>query len=214
LRKPILLVSAVYFVAMILVAILIYRASPGPRSQEILGVGIGSYDDASGVAYLSGRRLNCDRFDGTEAYSSCTVGVAGKTLEIRAQRNATTEPNQLGGACEAFYADKEWPCSIGSRHVGVHWFAYIREPLGLTEDQLETLRHRYFFENVAEEAYLTGMVVVPILTMLVVMLAMAVWFWPRIRRKVWLALLVAASGVASLVGTFVLVVLLTRGFWD
>jgi hypothetical protein len=209
-----LLISAVYFVAMILLAVLIYRASPGPVSQEILGVGIGSYDDVSGIAYLSGRRLDCDRVDGTQAFASCTVEVAGKTLEIRARRNPTTESDQLGGSCEASYGGKEWPCSIGSRHVGVYWFAYIREPLGLTEDQLETLRHRYFFENAAEEAYLTSLVVVPILTTLVAMLAMAVWFWPRVRRKVLLALLVAASGVASLVGTFVLVVLLTRGFWD
>jgi hypothetical protein len=209
-----LLLSAVYFVAMILLAVLIHRASPGPVSQEILGVGIGSYDDVSGVVYLSGRRLDCDRVDGTQALSSCAVEVAGQTLEIRARRNPKTESNQLGGRCEAFYGGKEWPCRIGSRHVGVHWFAYIDEPLGLTEDQLESLRRGYFFENLAEEAFLAGLLVIPILTMLVAMLATAVWLWPRIRRKVWLVLLVAAAGVASLLGTFVLVVLLTRGFWD
>lgn len=213
-RRSILLLSAVYVVAMILLAVLIYRASPGPVSQEILGAGIGSYDNDPGVVYLSGRRFDCDRVDGTQASTSCTVQVAGQTLEIRARRNPRTESNQLGGTCEAFYGGQEWPCSIGSRHVHVHWFAYIDEPLGLTEDQLETLRRGYFFENLAEEAFLTGMVAVPILTMLVAVLAMAVWFWPRVRRKVLLVLPVAAAGVVSLLGTFVLAFLLTSGFWD
>jgi hypothetical protein len=213
-RRLILLISAVCFIALILLAVLVYRASPGPISQEILGVGIGSYDNVSGVVYLSGRRLDCDRIDENPAFTSCTVKVSGKTLEIHARRNPATEPNQLGGTCEAFYDGKEWQCSIGSRHVHVHWFAYIREPLGLTGDQLETLRREYFFENLAEEPFLAGLVVVPVLAMLVAILATAVWFWPRVRRKVWLVLLVSAFGVASLSGTFVLAFLLTRGFWD
>jgi hypothetical protein len=214
-RKSILLVSAICFAALILLAILVYRASPGPISQEILGVGIGRSNNESGIVYLSGRRLTCDPIDGTQAFTStCTVEVSGKTLEIRARRNLATDPNQLGGTCEAFYDGKQWPCSIGSRHVDVHWFAYIREPLGLTGDQLEALRREHFFENLPEEAFMAGIVVIPIVAMLVAILATAVWVWPRARRKIWFVLLVAASGVASLSGTFVLALVLTRGFWD
>jgi len=209
------LASAFCFVALTLLATLVYRASPGPVSQEILGVGIGSNDYGSGIVYLSGRRLDCERTDGTQAFTStCTVRISGKTLEIHARRNPTTDPNQLGGTCEAFYDGRQWPCSIGSRHVDVHWFAYVREPLGLTGDQLEALRHKYFFENLPEDAFMAGIIVVPIVAMSVAIVAMAVWLWPRAHRKISLALLVAASGVASLSGTFVLVLLLTRGFWD
>jgi hypothetical protein len=96
----------------------------------------------------------------------------------------------------------------------VHWFAYIREPLGLTGDQLQALRRQHFFENLPEEAFLTGIVVVPILAMLVAVLASAAWLWPRAHRTIPFALLVTASGVGSLLGTFVLALLLTLGFWD
>lgn len=213
-RKSILLVSAICFLAVILLAILINRASPGPISQEILGVGIGSYDNVSGIAYLSGRRLNCDRIGGTQAFTSCTVEISGKTLEIRARRNLPTDAHQLGGTCEAFYDSQQWPCSIGSQHVDVHWFAYIDEPLGLTRDQLEALRREYFFENLPEKAFMTGIAVVPIAAMLVAILATAVWLWPRRHHKISFVLLVAAAGAASLAGTLVLALMLTRGFWD
>jgi hypothetical protein len=214
-RKSILLLSAICFAALTLLAALVYRASPGPDSQEILGVGIDSNDTESGMIYLSGRRLDCERTDEPQAFTStCTVELSGKTLEIHARRNPATDPDQLGGMCEAYYDGKEFPCSIGSRHVHVHWFAYIREPLGLTGDQLEALRHQYFFENLPEEAFMAGIVVVPISAMLVLIVATAAWLWPRARRKTSLALLVAASAVASLSGTFVLALMLTRGFWD
>jgi hypothetical protein len=214
-RKSVLLISVIYFVALALLAMLLYRASPGPVSQEILGVGIGSHDDESGVVYLSGRRLNCDLSDGTQAFTStCTVEISGKMLEIHARRNPATDPNQLGGTCEAFYDGQRWSCSIGSRHVHVHWFAYIREPLGFSGDQLEALRRQYFFENLPEGAFLAGVVVVPFVTMLLTVLAAALWLWPRTRRRITVALLVAASGVASLSVTFVLALLLTGGFWD
>jgi hypothetical protein len=214
-RKSILLVSAFCFAALALLATLVYRASPGPVSQEILGIGIDSNNNESGIVYLSGRRLDCERTDGTQAFTStCTVDVSGKTLEIHARRNPATDPDQLGGTCEAFYDGKQWPCSIGSRHVDVHWFAYIREPLGLTGDQLEALRREHFFENLPEEAFMAGIVVVPIVAMLVAIVATAVWLRPRARRKISFALLVAVSGVASLSVTFALALLLTHGFWD
>jgi hypothetical protein len=215
-RKVILLLSAIYFIGLATLAILVYRASPGPSSQEILGVGIGNYHSGdAGIVYLSGRGLHCTRIEGTQSFAStCTVEIAGKTLEIHAQRNPSTHLNQLGGSCEVSYDGKQWPCRIDSRHVHVHWFAYISEPLGLNRTQLDALRREYFFENLPEQAFIAGMIVVPVLTMAVAVVATAIWLWPRARSRASFALIVAVVGIASLAGTFMLSILLTRGFWD
>ena len=214
-RKVILLLSVTCFLALAFIATLLYRASPGPASQEILGIGIGDYRDDAGIVYLSGRRLDCTRVEGAQAFPSvCTVDIAGKTLEIRARRNPPTDPNQLAGTCEASYDGRQWPCSIGSRHVDVHWFAFISKPLGLDAARLDALRRQFIFENLPEEAFTTGMIVVPIVAAMVAVLAAAVWLSPRIRRKAAYALLVAASGATALTITFLLSLLLTRGFWD
>ena len=214
-RKVVLLLSAICFVALAGAAILVYYASPGPASQEILGIGIGDYYDSAGIVYLSGRRLDCTPVEGTQAFHSvCTVDIAGKPLEIRARRNPPTDPHQLSGTCEASYDGREWPCSIGSRHVHVHWFAYISEPLGLDAAQLKALRRQFVFENLPEEAFTTGMIVAPIVAAIAAVLAAAVWLSPRIRRKAAYALLVIASGATTLTIAFLLSLSLTRGFWD
>jgi len=214
-RKMIILLSAICFVVLAGVAILIYQASPGPTSQEILGIAIGDYYNDAGIVYLSGRRLDCARVEGAQAFPSvCTVDIEGKTLEIRARRNPPTDPHQLDGTCEASYNGRQWPCSIGSRHVHVHWFAYISEPLGLDAAQLDALRRQFLFENLPQEAFIAGMIVVPIVAAIVAVLAAVVWLSPRIRRKAAYALLVIASGVTTLAITFLLSLFLTRGFWD
>ena len=214
-RKSLLLVSAIFGVSFALLAIFIYRASPGPDSQEILGVGIGSYDHESGIVYLSGRRLDCDRIDGSQTFTStCTLDISGKTLEIRARRNLATDPMQFGGTCEAFYDGQEWPCNIGSRHVHVNWFAFISEPLGLNQTQLEALRRRYPIENLPQESFLGGAMVISAATALIVILSAGAWLWPRMRNRIFTLVVVAALGGASLMSSFLLVILLTKGFWD
>jgi FtsH-binding integral membrane protein len=96
----------------------------------------------------------------------------------------------------------------------VHWFAYISEPLGLDAAQLDALRRQFLFENLPQEAFIAGMIVVPIVAAIVAVLAAVVWLSPRIRRKAAYALLVIASGVTTLAITFLLSLFLTRGFWD
>lgn len=214
-RKLILLVSVLFVVSLSLLAILIYRASPGPVSQEITGVGIGSYDNESGIIYLSGRRLNCDQLDGSQAFTaSCTVDIAGKTLEIHARRNLTTDSHQLSGTCEAFYDGEEWPCSIGSRHVHVHWFAFLSEPLGLNRTQLEALRRQYLIENLPQEIFPGGAVLVSAMAALIVILGASAWLWPKRRNRFSFLAVVTTLGSASLVSSFLLFFLLTQGFWD
>lgn len=214
-RKVMLLFSAIYFIGLVAIGFLVYGASPGPGSQEILGVGIGDYNDDAGIAYISGRRLNCTSTEGAQSLASiCTIEIEGELLEIHVQRNPPTHANQLGGICEAFYDDKEWLCRIASRHVDVHWFAYISDPLGLNRNQLDALRREYFFENLSEQVFIAGMIEVPILTTAIAILVMVAWLWPRARNRVSFALITAVVGIASLVGTSLLSILLTRGFWD
>jgi hypothetical protein len=214
-RKLIMLLSAGCLVALAFVATSVYLASPGPASQEIFGVGIGDYHTDAGIVYLSGRRLVCAQTEAAESFPSvCTVDIAGKTLEIRARRNPPTDPQQLAGTCEASYNGKEWPCSIGSRHVDVPWFAFIPDPLGLDKAQIEALRNEFFVENLPEEAFTVGMLVIPAMAAILALLATGVWLWPRVRRKASYVLLVAASGAITLTITFLLSLLLTRGFWD
>jgi hypothetical protein len=214
-RKSILLLSAICLLALVLVAAIIYGASPGPATQEILGVGIGDYHNAGGIAYLSGRRLNCTRVEGAQSFASiCTIDIAGKTLEIHARRNPPTDPNQLDGACQASYDGRQWPCSIGSRHVHVNWFAFIPDPLGLDKAQVEALRREYFVENLPEEAFTVGMLVIPVVAAVGAVLATGVWLWPKVGRKASYVTLVAASGATALTIAFLVSLLLTRGFWD
>ena len=214
-RRAVLLLTGAYLAGLLILAVLVFRATPGPRSQEILGVGIGSYEADAGIAFLSGRRLHCVPLAGDGIYAmACTVEIGGKPLEIRARRNAPSDPNQLGGVCAAFYDGKVWPCEIGSRHVQVPWFAYLSEPLGLSAAQLAGLRRTYLFENLPEPPLVQGMFAVPILTMSVVMLASGAWLWPMRSRKqevVWASMML---GAFALVMSFVVAVFVTAGLWD
>jgi hypothetical protein len=197
-------------------AIFLYNASPGPVSQEILGVGIGRHDQTGGIAYLSGRHLRCegpkDQLVGST--TTCQVEIAGRSLMIRAQRNPPMHPNQLGGSCEAFYAGKAWPCRIDSRHVHVAWFAYLDESLGLDNDQLAVLRQHYFLENLPESSFLNGISLVSFVTAALVFVIVGVWLRPRMRNRFSGALLTIACSAVTWFGTWLLAVVLTNGFWD
>ena len=214
-HKTIVVLALTALAVLLALAIFVQCATPGPRSQDILGVGIGNYYSEAGVAYLSGRRLSCAPLPAEDPFTSiCTVSIAGKSLEIRARRNPPADPMQLGGACEAVYEGRQWPCRVGSRHVQVHWFAYIDDPLGLDEAQLDGLRRRYLVENLPEEAILRGVVVVPLATSLVVFLLASAWLW--LRRSAGIRTLLAAAALSLGTGVAILVVagFVTGGLWD
>lgn len=214
-HKIIVVVALTALAVLLALAIFVQRATPGPRSQDILGVGIGNYYSEAGVAYLSGRRLSCVSLPAEDPFTSiCTVSIAGKSLEIRAQRNPPADPMQLGGACKAVYDGQQWPCRIGSRHVQVHWFAYIDDPLGLDETQLDALRRRYLVENLSEETILRAVVAVPLVTSLVVFVVACAWLW--LRRSAGIRTLLAAVALSLGTGVAVLVLagFLTNGLWD
>lgn len=214
-HKQLLIITLAYFVGLIILAAIIYSASPGPDTQELLGVGIGSWQNESGIAYLSGRRLDCQPVDDNTAYTElCRVEIAGKTLEIQAKRNQPPDMNQLSGRCAAFYDGQEWPCRIGSRHVHVHWFAIIDPPLGLSNAQLDDLRQQYLLENAPEEPFLIGMLVAAVITAVLAMINFVVWLRPKVKRS-WLLLITAVPvGLIAFYGTLFIGALVTNGFWD
>lgn len=215
-RKVAILISLVYFVILTLISLMLYQASPGPASQDILGVGIGKYSSASGPVYLSGRHLMCTRTTSGDYTSKCTAFIAGNPLEILARRNPASAPDQFGGKCEASYADQQWSCQIGSRHVNVHWFAYIPDALGLTQSQLDQLRQQYVFENLPEAFYFPyGSLIIALTVMIAMMVGLGAWLWPKVRSKILILLIIVMSGLASFIGTFLIFAfVLTNGFWD
>ena len=214
-RIAVVVFSAFVLAAIAMIAITVFLASPGPGTQEILGVGIGDPYGDKGRVFLSGRRLHCVSLaEGDSLASACTISIAGKPLTIRARRNPPTDPMKFGGECAATYGGEQWPCRIGSRHVQVHWFAYIDDPLGLDQTQLNALRRRYPVENLPEEAFVRGIVAVPLVVSVVILLLAGVWLSRR--RSVGVRIWLAAILVSMFTGVVVLIisVFLTNGFWD
>jgi hypothetical protein len=214
-RKVLVLVAGCYLAGLAMLALSLHNASPGPASQEILGVGIGRHDQSGGIVYLSGRYLQCARpKDQLSGMSTCRIELAGRTLEIHAQRNPAMHPNQLGGTCTALYAGKAWPCRVDSRHIQVPWFAYLDEPLGLNSNQLAALRQHYLLENLSESSFWNGNILFALTTAVLFFVVVGVWLWPRTRHKFSGALLTIVCGAALGYGAWLLAIFLTNGFWD
>ncbi len=214
-RKAVLIVALLYVVSLGALAVIVRRASPGPETQEILGVGIGRYGGEGGIAYLSGRRLACEPAGADSPFAErCEVEVAGRPLIILARRNPEGHRLQLGGACEARYEGRSWPCQIRSRHVHVHWFAYLDEPLGLEEAELAALRRRYPFENITETAIFPGMVGLALLSLIVTVAVTWVLLFPQMQSRAVRLAAAAVTGMVALFGTLALAFYVTHGLWD
>lgn len=213
-QKVILVISAIYFIALVALGVVTYQASPGPTSQEILGVGIGGQSNMESIVYLSGRRLLCIPIEGTQQFAmTCSIELAGQRLEIQAQRNPSSAPNQFGGVCQAFYNGQSWPCTIGSRHVHVNWFAYLPS-MGLSSAQLATLHNQYPVENQPEAVFLASLLLVPLVTAAVVVLLVISWDSSRAKHNKRWILRGLVAGVVSLVGTWIVWFFLANPFWD
>jgi hypothetical protein len=210
-QKLALSVALGVLIAAAVLALLVYQASPGPQSQDILGLALGEYDSVTGWAFLSGRRLNCLSEDELPYTSVCRVAIAGEPLTIRAYRNSSSHTNHLGGGCEATYAGRDWPCQIMSRHVHVHWFAQINDPLGLDAAQMEGLRQRYFFENLPQELMMFGTLIAPFVVTLLAVVGILVWRRPSSRYG-WMA--VTGLSVLTFCSVLFFAFRLTSGFWD
>lgn len=205
-----------YLISIGILALLIHRATPAPvDEQEISGVGIGHWESETGIAFLSGRHLECEVVDNIPPFTtSCQIEIAGEMLEIHAQTNESLI-FPLSGTCEAFYGNQQWPCKIGSRHVQVHWFAYIEPALGLSNVEMNALRRHYFFENLPEAPFLLGTLLVAGITALLVTANFITWFWTRIKNK-WVLLITAVCCVAPVIFYAMLFIgaMITGDFWD
>jgi hypothetical protein len=211
-------VAAAWLLGLVVLALALRRDAPGPRAQVVQGVGIGRYDGPGGVAYLSGQRLTCAPTDRTPYTSRCTVGVAGRELTLYARRNPPEDPNQLGGACEAVYAGRSWPCRIGMHHL-VPWYAVLDEPLGLTPAGLDAVRRAHPLPNLPERVYVAGVFAVAALTALGAGGAVAVW-WSHADTAAgrmawgWAAVGGALATPVVFVVTLLLAAVATGGYWD
>ena len=140
--------------------------------------------------------------------------IAGKPLVISARRNLPADPYSLGGACTAVYDQREWPCEIGSRHLGVHWFAHISPRLGLSAAQLDALRRQYPIDNLSEGDVMQGNALVALLSAILATLwtSTRLWLHPGSRWRVLGVSVIAGAGAYITSG--VLALFVTRGFWD
>jgi len=210
-QRTVLLISLLILLLSALLAWQIDRASPGPASQDVLGVTLGTFDSEAGLTFLSGRRLDCASTTNAPYTSTCTIEIAGQPLIIQAYRNGDDHHNELGGGCAATYNGQSWPCEISSRHVHVHWFAHISDPLGLDDSQLAILQRRYFFENLPEEPIMAGIFLAPLLVTAAALLAFFSSGRP-VRRRGWAAAVFVALITYS--SAFVFAFQLTVNFWD
>lgn len=209
-RKIITIISVLILITLGLLAWLIYQASPGPTSQDILGVTLGRSDNETGIVSLSGRRLDCSLEAEPPHASACTVTLAGKPLTIRAYRNDPARPTQLGG-CETTYDGQTWPCQITSGQANSLWIAYIADPLGLNAAQMRALRQRYFFENLPEEFFLFGAMAIPFVVTFLVLVNVFIWQRP-FKKRTWA--ITISLGLTIFIGTFFFALNLTSRFWD
>lgn len=210
-RSIILIVSATLFVGLAVLGFLVHQASPAPETQIIRGVALGRYDSEAGFTFLSGRRLDCTPQADAPYTNTCIIQLNGRPLTIQALRNGPEHPNQLGGACTATYAGQTWPCRVSSRHVHVHWFAYIPDPLGLETAQLQALQQQYWSENLPEEPFLVGSLAAPFIALIAFLGGWWAWQRPSGWRRWGTAV---GLSVVVWIGTFASTFALTSGFWD
>lgn len=219
-RRLVLTAATAWTLGLAVLALVLRQAAPGPAGQDVLGVGIGRYNGPGGIAYLSGRRLACGPPTRAHYTARCTVEIAGGELELLARRNPPGHPNQLGGACEAVYAGRAWPCRIGGRHVHVHWFAYLDEPLGLTPAELDAVRRAHPLPNLPQDVFFVALFLVPTLTALGAGAGLTFWLAEGDPGRLgsagggWAAVWGALATPVAFVPTFVATALATSGYWD
>lgn len=226
--SPLLIIAVLYAVLLVFLVRSISLASPPPDdSQAVLGVGIGQYSgEWSGgryvgthPAYFSGKRLDCESLGDMPLSSRCTTTIFDETLEIIANRNHPDNPLQLGGQCQAFYDGKEWPCEVASRHVHIHWFVYLDNPLGLEESQLDQLKRTYYIENLPQTTFLQGSFLLSILNAVIGASIVGLYIERFAKpKKEWRGFVSSASGLVTGFGIFftsvIYFVTLTNPFWD
>ena len=209
-HKRLFFSTAILFLLLGGVVLLVGRATPGPSGQELQGIALHNPHSARQWLLISGRQLDCQPIDNAPYTSACTLEIAGNTLSLTGYRNGPDHPMQFGGDCTAVYANQSHPCQLGSPTVAVHWYAYIDSDLGLSAAQMTDLQRRYFFGNLPEGTYITSIFVLPVLATLLLFLLM-LSLSAGARTRIWLRTAVLLGFFSS---TFLFVFRLTSYFWD
>lgn len=212
--RLVLVTTAVILTILATTALFINRATPSNVNETVRGVAIGHWEQPDGVAYLSGRRLNCTPLTNDTYQTRCTVEIAGAQLEILASRNAPDALNQFGGTCTAVYQNETLGCEYGSRHVHIHQFVYIDQPATLNGNAMAQLRQQNFFENRPEGFFFQLAVVGGILLGGLMLWNGVVWLRPFIPNKIALAAVSLLTSAVAFLSGFIFLVFWTSAFWD
>ena len=192
LKRVIWISTAVFVFLLMGYAALLNRSGPGPADQEIQGIAIGQYQAETGIAMISGKRLDCQMTpNDVEFNSTCSIEVQGETLTILAAWNTPQDRNMFDGQCAAFYGDETLTCSYGSPHVHVHGFAYVSMPSALELTDMNQLRRQYWFENRPESFYVSSIFVIGFLAALLAVANLFTLLWNRSRSR-WVLSIVGA----------------------
>jgi len=216
-KSTIRLLTLLFGVLIIVLAIVLNHSAPGPAEQEILGVSIGHWDFDNERAYISGKRLTCQPVvDTDETFSSvCTLEIQDKTLTIWASRNGPNSNMMFGGQCKASYGDERLTCDIGSRHVHIHWFAFVEQPAALDEADMAQLRQHFFWENLSETFFVTLIQGIALITAVLAVANLFVLLWHKIKSRF---VLFVFGGLPIGIAFFYIGMLgafwLTSGFFD
>ncbi|MCP5097651.1 MAG: hypothetical protein GY943_19050 [Chloroflexi bacterium] len=215
-KKSAAIVTGIFILIVAIISIMLHQSSPGPDGQEILGVSIGAYEGESGIAHISGRALDCQPTDADNEFNSaCQIEIHGKQLTIFASRNGTDHSMQLGGTCTAVYDSSPLNCHIGSRHVHMHWFAFINQPENFSATDMDILRMQYFFENLSEIFYVRFVFIVATMIAILVMWNGWVWIRPYLqKKKVFAVAAILPIGFVSFYISLMTLAVVTSGFWD
>lgn len=209
--------TLLFAVFMGVLAVLLNRSAPAPADQEILGISIGHWNSNGEQAYISGRRLTCQPASEAEApyQEVCTLDVQGETLTVWASRNDRNSNMIFGGRCEATYGDEQLKCDIGSRHVHVHWFAFLDKPTALDSADLAQLQWQYLFENLPETFFVSLIWGIGGITAVLAVANLFTLLWHRIENRVFLSIVggVPVAIVFFYAGMFG-TIWLTGPFWD
>jgi hypothetical protein len=214
-KRILIAVTACYLVTLGALAFALLRAAPAAPSAAVRGLAIGAYGRAPGIAFISGNRLSCTELPQPTSFDAqCEIAIAGKPLRILARNNPPSEPDQLGGACQAQYDGRSWPCQMGMRHVHINRFAYIDGTLGLSFEQFDQLRRTYPIENLPEGFFVPGIGAVAIISALLAAWWAAGWLWPRLQHKTAVLLVTSALSVGVFFASLRAALAITSDFWD
>lgn len=185
------------------------------EQQVITVLQIGETSRDLTTVRISGKRLDCMPSDKAIYTERCTIPIAEQNLILYAKRNPPDDPIQVGGSCEAWYANQQWPCIMGLFYMNQR-AALLTGGLGLSDEHIRQLRWKYPVENIGEDRIFIGLIfVLPILTALILSILLLLFRWSPERKVGVLGVIkIALFCLVIWIGTCISFGLLSSSFWD